>query len=214
MNNDKITHTDGQLIKMLETMRQKGATTESIQNILQEGIFAAVVDPGLNLEKTKRGLGLTQYCVGPIVEGYYFPGNNESSAVEMMKTSLERRYSDEFAKDFSEMTCLKSDANILYSYNLGTFSNFGDKIFEELGAAGALSVSEMFWAVNNKEIQAKFDRYVCVCFNEKGIPKIVHVDTQDMKKVTSYNLKGFGVGYWHAAVIGRKRVMCGDIANQ
>ncbi|MFA5830326.1 MAG: hypothetical protein WC878_00680 [Candidatus Paceibacterota bacterium] len=205
MNNDKITHTDGQLIKMLETMRQKGATSESMQTILQEGIFAAVVDPSLNLEKAKHGLGLTQYCIGPITEGYYFPGSNESSAVEMMKTSLERRYSDEFAEDFSEMTCLKSDANILYSYNLGTFSNSGDQIFEELGTSGVLSLSEMFWVVNNKEIQTKYDRYVCVCFNEKGIPKIVHVDTKDLKKVTSYNLKGIGIGCWHTAVIGRKR---------
>ncbi len=177
--NQKITHTDGQLIKMLETMRQKEATPEAIQAILQEGIFAAVVDPYLNRERAKLGLGITKRCIGPIANVFHFPGSEEVSARKMIKISIDRRYDDEFLKVFSDMTCLKSEARNIYSYRLNEGFNTQQDIGKELEPYGVLSLSEMFWVLNNKEIQERYNDYLCFTRDKEGGRVVVRVQTRE-----------------------------------
>jgi len=181
--NQKITHTDGQLIKMLETMRQKDATPEAIQAILQEGIFAAIVNPHLCIERAKRGLGIVKYCLGPIANEFYFPGSEEVPARKMIKVSIERRYDDKFLKVFSDMTCLKSEARSIYAYRLNEGFNTQRDIGEELEPYGILSLSEMFWILNNKEIQARYDDYLCFTRDKEGERVVVHVQTREHRSL-------------------------------
>jgi len=182
MNQQQITHTDGQLIKMLETVRQKNATPETIQAILQEGIFAAVVDPRLDIGRAKRGLGIVEQHLGPIANEFHFPGSDETPAKKLIKPSVERYYNEEFLKTFLEMTCLKSEARKIFAYRLERGNHRLPLIAKELEPNGILTPLEMFWALNNKEMQTRYDAYLCVTKNINGEKVYVLMETRDSDK--------------------------------